>query len=194
MLIGLSGKKRSGKNTVSQFMMEWAADYNVPAKQQAFADKLKISAARAFGISEIDAINFCEDLKESGSISVKSSNFNFEVSGRQFLQWYGTEAHRQVFDDRFWIQQLLPDQIDHENQLIVITDVRFENEAEAIRVAGGDIIRVVRMDADGEDEHLSEQPLPDDLIDIEILNDSNLDNLRWAARTAVERLYIQWLS
>lgn len=194
MLIGLSGKKRSGKNTVADFMLEWAEEYNFPARQQAFADKLKMSAARAFGFVDPDeSMSFCEDLKETGTIAVSSSSFNFEVSGRQFLQWYGTEAHRQIFDDRFWIQQLLPENMDHENELVVITDVRFPNEAEAIRVAGGDIIRVVRLDSEEPDAHLSEQALSDSLVDIEILNDSNLDSLRWAARTAVERLYAQWL-
>lgn len=193
MLIGLSGKKRSGKNTVADFMLEWAEEYGFPASQQAFAEKLKLSAALAFGCSAHEAAFFCEDLKESGTISVTSDEFDFEISGREFLQWYGTEAHRQVFDDQFWIKQLLPENLNHQDELIVITDVRFPNEAEAIRIVGGDIIRVVRTDSETADEHASEQPLPEDLIDIEILNDSNLQNLRWAARTAIERLYAEWL-
>lgn len=194
MLIGLNGKKRSGKNTVADFMLEWAEEYNFPARQEAFADKLKLSAASAFGLPTEEAMFFCEDLKESGIITVASNEYHFEITGREFLQWYGTEAHRQLFDDRFWISQCLPEELDHKDELVIITDVRFSNEAEAIKIADGDMIRVVRADNETDDAHASEQPLSDDLIDIELLNDSNLQNLRWAARTAVERLYAQWLS
>lgn len=192
MLIGLNGKKQSGKDTVAQFMLDWAKTNDFNARRVAFADQLKVSAARALGFPEDDALVFCNELKSSGVVSVKCLEYSFEISGREFLQRYGTEAHRELFGDDFWIHQVISEDLDHSNELLIVTDVRFPNEADAIHCAGGDVIKMVREGSE-EDSHPSEQDLDDSYIDIEILNDSDLDSLRWAATQCVERLYAEWL-
>ena len=51
------------------------------------------------------------------------------------------------------------DRLRGENPMWVITDVRFNNEAEAIKERGGLLIRVNRPDANSSDTHISETEL-----------------------------------
>jgi hypothetical protein len=53
----------------------------------------------------------------------------------------------------------------------VISDVRFPNEARAIRAAGGHVIRLHRWQDGTSDTHVSELPLDRSLIDCEVTND-----------------------
>lgn len=190
-LIGLHGKAQHGKDTIYKILNE---QLDFPVQRDAFADRLKLSAIRNF-FPTIDlkgAYAICERLKaDGGAVMIADRDGELEVvSGREFLQHYGTEAHRQVFADDFWISAVLPDLSDPLHfgrtfdedpwNLLVITDVRFPNEAEAIRKAGGVIWHVIRpeLEQGDADPHPSEQPLPEELIDSLIINGGSLDDLR----------------
>jgi hypothetical protein len=125
-------------------------------------------------------------------------------SGRQYLQWFGGEA-RGVFGDTFWIDQVLPEpskisrgplrgieteratfarnvekELDKRypgTDILVITDVRYPNEAERVRQLGGEIWEIVKPDLES-DGHASEQPLSRGLVDVTLLNDGSIDDLR----------------
>ena len=71
---------------------------------------------------------------------------------------------------------------------VVITDVRFPNEAAAIKAAGGSLIRIIRPGQDTLDDHISETALDDWPADREVWNTGTLDDLRWHADAAVEML------
>ena len=110
MLIGLHGKKRSGKDTAAKLIAEWASQNGLAVRQDAFARRLKISASRALGFvgEDEDCDELCDLLKEDSSIKVSiGSNKAWEISGREYLQYYGTEAHREVFDLDFWVNTTL---------------------------------------------------------------------------------------
>ena len=91
---------------------------------------------------------------------------------RLFLQRYGTEAHRDIFGDDFWVKATLPDGLDHSDRLIVVTDCRFPNEAHRVHELGGYVVEV--GDGTPRDElhweHESEKPLDEDLIDWHLTN------------------------
>jgi hypothetical protein len=93
---------------------------------------------------------------------------------RQYLQHYGTEAHRAVFGPNFWVDNV---DLSHEGKVVVVTDVRFANEAQAVSDAGGVVVNVqgppeVENAGDG---HASELPLPRALIDYYIDNSRRSD-------------------
>lgn len=186
MLIGLHGEAGSGKDTAYGFIAN-ATPPEVPVRRDAFADRLKVSAARALGYPDPDSekcIALCNALKVNGEIIVfvegdtAEERDHWVITGREYLQLYGTEAHRDVFDQDFWVNQVL----DHyrKGELLVVTDVRFPNEAEAILAAGGTIWEIVRPNAAkiAESGHASETRLPDDLIDLTIVNDGTLEEFR----------------
>lgn len=201
MLIGLNGKARAGKDTACQFILDWAEENTLSARRDAFADRLKLSAARALGYTEEAAIAAMDVLKENGLIIINLDGYDDgEITGREYLQWYGTEAHREIFDEDFWVDAVLPK--DNPNQLslfaktdevfrgeiVVITDVRFPNEAGRIKSLGGEVWQIIRPGDAKEDGHASEQTLLPELIDHVIINDSTLDHLRDSVLSRVERL------
>lgn len=163
-------------------------------------------AARALGYigEDYEMIALMDDFKESGQIAI-GDEFGVEkvITGRQYLQNFGNEA-REVFGDNFWIDQVLPhpsDAYDREGRfientgalaarypdadIVVLSDLRYPNEAERVKALGGTVWEVQRpgLESDG---HASEQPLPAHLIDIILNNTSDLEHLQDEVRAALE--------
>lgn len=183
-VIGLAGPARSGKNTVASIIEDIL---EVPVEQDAFANRLKVSAARSLGFdfeSLSEYLDWADTFKEEGSIVVEVMDVNEEpymrpiktITGREFLQFYGTEAHRELFGTDFWVEKLA-DSL-HPDLVTVVTDVRFDNEAELIKRLGGLMMRVTREQVDAlPGDHASEVPISDSLIDYEIDNSGTMDDL-----------------
>lgn len=177
MLIGLHGRKQAGKDTVFERASHLMADV-VPVERASFADMLYRSAAAALGLT-------VEDLQAgktepSAYIVVhcgdgvrKSSSLTF----REYLQRFGTEAHRDIFGSDFWVDNV---ELDHAGRIVMVTDVRFENEARAVQAAGGRVFRVKGPDEieHAGDGHASETPLPEHLIDFTLDNSVRDDGYR----------------
>ena len=179
-IIGLNGYARSGKDTVAGFISEI---YDGEVEIVAFADLIKLSAARALkactdpddvGLPAVRA--WADQFKNGWSVRIfdRIGNQVGGMQGREFLQRYGTEAHRELFGDDFWV-----DQIDWQRDcdVLVFTDVRFENEARAIKERGGKVWRIERPSSRA-GRHASEQPLDPALIDRVIINNFDLEHLR----------------
>jgi len=203
-LIGLTGAKRSGKNTVAT-IFEDHVDGTV--LQTSFAAKLKAAAARALGFqgTEEELIALMDECKEHWEFGITgigedSATVKF-FSGRHYLQWFGTEAGRETFGGSFWVDQVLPDpseavaaggwveaapsvmlNLRYDQDYVLVTDLRFPNEAERIKLLGGVVWEVTRPGTGG-DGHASERPLPRELVDLTIVNDGDKDAL--AAKVAV---------
>lgn len=188
-VIGLHGGLESGKDTTFSVIEKVALR---PVKRDAFADRLKQSAAAALGYKGDNPVDFCNVLKEYGSIHIMADGLidEYNITGREYLQWYGTEAHRQVFNPDFWIKAVLPDEGRddlEQDTLLVITDVRFPNEAEAVRRVGGEVWEVDASKRKPRDEsHASEKRLPDGLIDYVLDNNGTLEDLGRNVRAALE--------
>lgn len=193
-LIGLNGFKRTGKNTVGEIIQQ-GSDENV--KLVGFADKLKIAAARALGYQGSDAelIKQMDDFKETGRLWIGRDDIENQVTGREYLQWFGTEAGRETFWDSFWVDLVLPDpqRYDEEDKsdrydellyekyagydVLVVTDVRFPNEAQRVKDLGGEVWEITRPGIEA-GLHASERPLPRHLVDRTINNDGSIVELQ----------------
>lgn len=121
MLIGLSGYAGSGKDTVGNILVD-----HFKFTRVAFADKLKVVARR---------LHYWNGEKDD--------------LGRLHLQTLG-QVVREELGEFVWVNAAL-EQVDKwlfssvgENEDFVVTDVRYPNEIEAIKVRGGQIWRVVR--------------------------------------------------
>jgi hypothetical protein len=100
-----------------------------------------------------------------------------EISGRQYLQYYGTEAHRDVFGDDFWVEQVLDTPVT-DGTILVVTDMRFPNEIAGVLDRGGIAVKIRREEADSKPIlHPSEQTLPDDQFDYFLDNNGSLNDL-----------------
>lgn len=203
-VIGLTGRERVGKGTVAGMIEEILGDqYHV--KVEGFADRLKISAARALGLGESGAsddelIAAMDRLKVEGGVGWTFTTpcdkvIGGEIDGRRFLQLYGTEAHREVFGDDFWVDAVLPTTFPHgeptrgrtptrnDCDVLVVHDVRFPNEAERVRAYGGQVWRIIRPGySDGPTTHASQQTIEGDLC---LNNRHGLEYLRGSVDLAL---------
>lgn len=138
-IIGISGKKLSGKDTLCKALLDNA---DVKGIRIGFADALKEEVARACGVS----VNHIEQNKD-----------RFRV----MLQWWGTDFKRHYNGPTYWVNQALI-KVDHAlakgNQLIVIPDVRFLSEAKPLCELGAHLIRIARP-THSSDTHTSETEL-----------------------------------
>ncbi len=199
MIIAFAGAKRHGKGVSAQFASELLLPET--STQVGFADKLKLAAARALGFTGDleECIALMDEAKECWDIVLADNGREFKtLSGRKYLQRFGTEVGRDVFGKDFWVDQVLPKPtnygsvdngwhgwrrtmarypgIDH----LLIPDCRFPNEAQRVKALGGKVVEVIRpqLFERGEDTHVSETPLPRELVDVTIINDGDLDLLR----------------
>jgi len=152
ILIGLSGKKRSGKNTVAKLI---ATAASVPVQEFAFADELKNEVCSLLHITRVTL----EENKEMY---------------RPFLQALGV-LRRESINADYWVNKVGVKILNSSSEIVVITDVRFKNEAEFVRKCGGVVVRVNR--GLSVDEHCSETELDDYKFDFVIDNNSTLNSL-----------------
>jgi hypothetical protein len=184
ILIGLTGLKGSGKDTFALFLAEHGFE------RYAFADPMKLSAAAALGTT----VAILEEHKNNPAARVAlfdGAGQRFgnpplaSITVREYLQRYGTEAHREVFGDRFWIDPVI--EAACQNPRAVITDARFANEQSAIREVGGTIIRIDRPGTDEGDGHASEN-VEHGLTDMVVPNHGTLRDLEMAARNVIRMI------
>lgn len=139
MIIGIVGFAGSGKGTVGDILIR---DYDF--HRLSFADGVKDAVAAIFGwprhLLEGDTSE-SRDFREAPD-AWWSKKFGYEVTPRFMLQKMGTEAGRDVFHDQVWVHALARKAEQYKN--VVIPDVRFPNEIDYIKDAGGFVIRVVR--------------------------------------------------
>ena len=187
-VIALTGPARAGKTTVAGMIAEVLGD-SQSVRVEAFADRLKISAARALGFSGTpeELIANMDALKTGGHLVVSGGDLPapFIVSGRQFLQRYGTEAHRDIFGPDFWIDAILPPGGRCDADVLVIHDLRFDNEARRVHDYGGEVWKIERPGATLTADHPSEAGIDRSLIDRVIVNDGSLPRLRAAVAAAL---------
>lgn len=170
MLIGLTGYAGAGKDTVAEYL-----EREHGFARRAFADKLKELALA------IDPVIF-GPLRLSDAIEARGS---FEAAKREvpavrrFLQVLATEGCRAVFGDDFWVDQVLdppgcgPVPLALKGSM-VISDVRFPNEAARIRQLGGIVVLVTRPGHGAVNDHVSERGLVADAV---LANDGTLRDL-----------------
>jgi dephospho-CoA kinase len=177
-LIGLAGKKRSGKDTVAGQLL---AQYGV--QRLAFADRLRrvlygvnpiVSQYQyATGGAKTITVQSMVD-----SIGWESAKRNPEV--RRLLQEIGT-VYRTEVDMDAWVRPVIAEAevLRRKGVPVVITDVRFPNEVEAVRAAGGLLVRIERQSVqlDETSQHISETALDETPADHVIHNDGSFDDL-----------------
>jgi hypothetical protein len=100
------------------------------------------------------------------------------------MQFFGTECMR-AMDNEFWTKSLFRTIEEKEFKNVIITDVRFPNEADPVVERGGYVIRVNRENKDAVhgETHASETSIDDyDKVDFTVENNSDLASLKNTAK------------
>lgn len=174
-IIGVAGKAGSGKDTFASLLV-----HRDGFTRLAFADPLKKALSELFSIP-LEHMNH--------PIAKERINQTWLRSPRQLLQWLGDCARNEIGKDFFVI--LMAERINASgSQQVVISDVRYEQEAKFIRKMGGDIVELTRENRTTgmgikESNHSSEKGLPDKLIDYRISNDGSKENLYRIAKNTL---------
>jgi hypothetical protein len=172
-LIGITGYKRSGKDTTGEVMASILGLQRI-----AFADPIKDAVRailRAQGVEEA-TIEECID----GDLKEAPCPYLQDKSPRYVMQTLGTEWGRGMLGDDIWVKAAL-NRAANSSVGTVITDVRFPNEAEAIREAGGVVVRVFRSETEPDPAvclHPSEAGVASIVADYALANDLSRDDFQ----------------
>jgi hypothetical protein len=130
MIIGISGYARSGKDTFGLSLQRVLKTFKIKSKVNAFANVLK---------QDLDSF-----LIKKFNISAFTKNDEEKFLIRPILVAYGESKRMQ--NPNYWIEQIKEKS---KNNLTIVTDVRYENEARWIIENNGFLIHLKRQKSDG---------------------------------------------
>lgn len=150
MIIGVTGKKQSGKSLMANYLKK----YNFV--ELSFAEPIKEICKILF--------NFTDDQMNGQLKEIIDENWN--VTPRKCMQFIGTELFRNQLNklicdigEDIWMKIVYQKIKKLLGNNIIISDVRYQNEADMIKNCGGIIIKIQRNYdiSDISDIHSSEQ-------------------------------------
>ena len=180
VLLAFSGKMCTGKDTSANIWIsrycKYLNDINDPStttvrdyKRIAFADGIKDICKTIFGLSDYDVNDQC---------GKKRFLLDYGKTVREMMQGIGEGLRSNISKD-IWVIQTVArvNKILHTMpHHILVTDVRYPNELEALKTRGFTMIKLVR-DTGIHDNHPSERNLNDTLFDYVIDNNGTIKEL-----------------
>jgi hypothetical protein len=189
-IILITGKKQSGKDTSTHFLIERFKEMGKTAKRYAFADSLKqlcmdyfgLKHSQLFGDDEqknsltqftweslpIDKQDISKIMHDTG----RYPKLTDPMTAREFMQVVGTNIFRHIYPD-IWAKFSLKEILLEEMNYAILSDVRFPNEIEIFKEYNPTVIRLLRNKVNS--EHRSETAL-DDYDFSKISNYFEIDN------------------
>lgn len=172
-LIAVGGRKSNGKSSVADYIIN-----KYGYTRYAFADPMKEAVKVIFDFSD-EQLN--GDLKEL-------IDTRWGISPRQAMQTFATELCQfdlikylpalEPIGRKIWVHRFKMWYEKNKEKNIIISDLRFEHEAEVIKELGGCIWSVERPQLFNViDNHSSENSLPESYFDERIINDLSLADL-----------------
>jgi len=184
LIIGASGKKQSGKNTLcSSLEQVIKVKLGEDCKIYSFADALKekvcmevmgLTREQCYGTDEqkntstmYEWEKLPREIRHANKLEVEHAS-NGEIcnvilptgymTAREIMQIVGTDIFRQYFDDSIWVNATFRSIKKDNLPFALISDVRFPSEVEGVAKENGIIFRLLR-DICEKDPHSSETAL-----------------------------------
>ena len=203
IFIGFSGKKQVGKTTATQMITEKLCRNGFCIAEYAFADPLKQICIDLLGLAREDV--YGDEEAKNKPTHILWRNLPGEIrqiysqiipayrgydlyalrdgyllregpmTVREVLQVLGTDIFRRIYPS-IWAEAPFK-KTWLETDFVIVSDVRFPNEKEAIENHGGIVIRILR-ETNIRDEHESEKALDGVLFSDYYMNSGTLDDLR----------------
>lgn len=179
-LILICGKKRSGKDTIADYLHE-----QFGYKNMKISAPIKSICKLLFG--------FSDDQMESDDKEKADPNWN--ISPRQAFQFIGTDMMQYKIQELlpnigklFWIKSFI-DRIKNMTLPVVVSDVRFLHEYEELKKVSNVIVIRVERDTSYDDSHISEREYLEIPYDILIKNNSTISDLHNELYTKIIKLH-----
>ena len=161
MIIGISGKAGTGKDTIAGYLKQLDNFRTI-----AFADEMKQRLSEAFDIP-IDYF-YDRSIKDS---AINGSN----TTPRALMQFYG-QSMKDIHGDDYWINIVFGKLSSSDN--VIITDVRFDKEADAVLRNDGKVLVVIRDDTGLDYNDITEQGITHRDEYFYIYNNGDLNELQ----------------
>jgi hypothetical protein len=168
-VVGISGKKRSGKDTMADIFVEEGFE------RHAFAEPIKGAAKMIFNLT---------DEQVDGDRKEKTDPY-WKRTPREIMQHFGTDAFRETYGEKVWVDSLIQRLRLRLPSAAVVKDVRFPNEVTGLQErAGADVIRIDASERlDHDDSHASETALDGyDGFDRTVANNGSLADFKQRSR------------
>jgi len=174
-LIGLNGPPGCGKDTLADWLCRYH-DYLI----YSLAGPLKMGLCAMFGwdLDQWDDRVWKE--KPQAALMGKSP--------RYLAQTLGTEWGRNMIHPDVWVNLMRETYDATGGDKLVIPDIRFANEAKAVRDLGGVILRIERTNSTKIPPHPSENGIPHYMIDGTVDNNADLAAFRIAGISTLLRI------
>jgi hypothetical protein len=169
MLVGLAGLKHAGKDAAADCLVRHHGFV-----KHALAAPLKRACKDVFALSDDQVDGPRKDLVDP----------RYDVTPRLIMQRFGTDCVRQLAPDA-WVHKFREWHAACEHPRVVVSDVRFQNEVDAIRELGGRVFLVDRGGDREPGEHPSERADELDRLDGVVRNAGTLGDLHAAVCRAV---------
>lgn len=179
-LLGLTGLAGCGKDTIARIMSENSTNIEL----YALADPLKKAASSIFNIP-LDSF-YNQNLKEMVEPY-------WDLSPREMLQKLGTEACRNVFGEDIWLksgESYIKDLL-NKGKTVIVTDIRFDNEAQWIKDNGGIIIEIQRDNLKKQEKHNHSSEQGISIEKFILKNNGTLENLKEDLLNTIKLLELQ---
>ena len=189
LLIGITGLARSGKDTFAKMLAEGL--YKQTDRLfilMAYAHELKLKVQKDFDLSYEQLWGDEKEIGDKRFIKNKSiwiAEYQGDIglveywTPREIMQNYG-QFYRTI-DYDFWVKHLFSIIKRNDYKNVIITDIRYPNEAQPIVDRDGYIVRMIREDKTEihNQYHSSEVSMSDyDKIDFIIQNNGTFDELK----------------
>lgn len=168
MIIAFTGKKQSGKSTACSYIESVLPNVVRINFKDALVAEIKEKFPQLLS-AIIDTMNKI-DYDGMDSWTIDRLFKDKPPLMRSLMQNYGTDVCRGI-DTEYWTNKWKKSvgmTVLETN--VICDDVRFKNEADAVRACGGIVVRIVRTDLTHTDGHISETEqdtiVPDDTITI----------------------------
>jgi hypothetical protein len=186
-IVGFLGKARSGKDTGADYLVK-----NHGYTKMSFAKPIKDVCEILFGFDNEQLHGEHKEVEDP----------NWGVTPRLVMQWLGTDVFRNRSNeilpnigDNFWVNSF---KVKYQNELkknpnfkCVLSDVRFQNEIDAITEMGGQVIRVHREVADNRNSKYGKHESEDNIdnlkgFSIELHNNNTFDEFYTEVKKATQ--------
>ena len=189
MIIGISGKAGSGKDTAAKMLEVLYANPDISYED--FVNK------RYKNFTDIQIVHFADSLKETAQVLFRISEWetNTQEGKKTTINWIGKTVRellqgigqglRDAIDPNLWVKILFANTEGWSNY--IIADVRYPNEVYAIKERNGVLIRIDRKGA-GAGNHSSETALDNyKEWDVHIENNGSIEDLFEAMKIFIKK-------
>lgn len=186
-LLGIGHYKRVGKDTFADYLIQACQERNprLAIGKRSFAHKLKQVCHELYDWAGLREPEFYETVEGAKLREIVLPAIG--KSPRHIWVDFGTRAVRHHVYEPTWLDYLMKGE--HHLEVMLIPDTRFGNEAEAIKAAGGYLVKIVRPGYGPGPQQVGNPPTdnPDHALvgyegwDYVIGGSGNLMELRWWA-------------